>query len=73
MNYGKTIKAERERTGESLAVYAKRLGITKAGLWKLERGKSIPTQKTLSMFAKVSGRCMAQIVLSSLEDGDFLQ
>ncbi len=56
------LKAEREKAGLSLAALAKRTGIDKAALSRLENGKQPnPTMATLSRYAAALGKevCLA--------------
>jgi transcriptional regulator with XRE-family HTH domain len=71
MNYGIVFKQVREATGMSRPELAKKLGMTKSALWKIENRQSIPKQTTIDALSKLTGVPVARIVIESIEPEDF--
>ena len=52
---GKTIQKLRKDRGESLPVFATRIGLDKGHLWRIEAGQTEPTLPTLRTIARALG------------------
>ena len=71
MNIGKVIKQERLSLGENRRIFAERLGITASALWKIETGRTWPTQETIRRFTKDRGYPVARLYIEALEPSDY--
>lgn len=61
MDFGKTIKAIREKNDWTLEEMAQRLGTTKQALSKYERGERTPKVTVASKFAQILGISLAEL------------
>lgn len=71
MDFGKIFKEYRTANGISGAKLGKELNLSKGGVWKIEKGKVVPSRKTLRRFCELSGISMARLVITALEPSDF--
>jgi transcriptional regulator with XRE-family HTH domain len=68
MTVGRFIKAFRECDEVSQTAYAKRLGISKANLCDIEKGRKLVSVERAAKFAKVLGVSETVLVQLSLQD-----
>jgi len=68
MSVGRFIKAFREKDDVMQADYAKRLGISKANLCDIEKGRKLVSVVRAAKFAKILGVSEAVMVQLSLQD-----
>lgn len=61
----------RETDGKSRSEVARSLGITNGALWKIEKGKTLPKQKTIERFCKEFGVSLARLYCLSFDAEDF--
>jgi len=66
---GETISIARERRGYTQVELAKRLGMTKGQLWKIEKGTSKPRASTLARIAKALGLVPAELEALEMQAG----
>lgn len=66
--FSEAIKAARAKAGLSLQQSARRIGITKAHLWELERGSACnPTAKTLGSLGTAYGVAPSTLLKLAIE------
>ena len=71
MNIGKVMLDLREADGKSRSEVARSLGITNGALWKIEKGKTLPKQKTIEKFCEEFGVPLARLYCLSFDVEDF--
>ena len=68
LTLGEAIQAVRLGEEQSLATFAKRLGISRANLCDIERGRKMVSPERAARFAKVLGYGQRQFVRLALQD-----
>lgn len=68
MTVGRFIKAFREGDEATQSAYAKRLGISKANLCDIEKGRKLVSAERAAKFARVLGVSEAALVQLALQD-----
>lgn len=71
MNLGKVFRKVRDDNGLNQREMAEKIGMTQAGVWKIESGKNIPRPDTIKSFCKAFGYTTARLYIEALEPSDY--